>query len=469
MQPNRSVAHGGVDSTMPESTCLHIQDRESSSIRVVEIPWISVRIGRGASCEVRLEDPVVAVQACRLQYRGRGWHLVPLGPKGSITLQGQPVDSPCSLPLDVPFRIGSVWLTLCQTSSADPVWVHYRPPSAVTGKLLIPTVPVQTAIPGSSENWSESLKPNQSRVASVTGSTPSFPDDLIPPPEESPAQSSNNPWEARWKAAGAHLRVANKHSRDLPRPYAHSGPEPSPGVPFKEPHAPWCSQTEPWISSKKIPAFARHRPDSLLIPSHPGVPQIRLLEDDESTTSAKLCAKLGKSGQSHTECLEPTPSQHDNDQPACWLTSERKEVSSPEFLVQSDLGESLSEWAEYCLPEECSSVTANFPSSVRTGQPSLWPDQVVPTGSCGPGAYESIPAKGTLTSAIPNGEEPEVCPTDHVIMVNRAVNPVPQHLTNTSTLIINLQAEPFLTARAVATTNVTPGTPSLEVLSLLIW
>ena len=30
---------------MPESICLHIQDRESGPIRVVEIPWISVRIG----------------------------------------------------------------------------------------------------------------------------------------------------------------------------------------------------------------------------------------------------------------------------------------------------------------------------------------------------------------------------------------------------------------------------------------
>ena len=39
---------------MPESTCLHIQDHESGPIRVVDIPWISVRIGRAAFCEVRL-------------------------------------------------------------------------------------------------------------------------------------------------------------------------------------------------------------------------------------------------------------------------------------------------------------------------------------------------------------------------------------------------------------------------------
>ena len=39
---------------MPESTCLHIQDHETGPIRVVDIPWISVRIGRAAYCEVRL-------------------------------------------------------------------------------------------------------------------------------------------------------------------------------------------------------------------------------------------------------------------------------------------------------------------------------------------------------------------------------------------------------------------------------
>ena len=41
---------------MPESTCLHIQDRPSGPIRVVEIPWLTVRIGRASYCEVRLDE-----------------------------------------------------------------------------------------------------------------------------------------------------------------------------------------------------------------------------------------------------------------------------------------------------------------------------------------------------------------------------------------------------------------------------
>ena len=93
---------------MPESTCLHLQDRESAPIHVVEIPWISVRIGRAMYCEVRLADRDVADEACRLQRRGRTWYLVPLGPKGSIRVHDQPIEGPCPLPFDVPFRVGDI-------------------------------------------------------------------------------------------------------------------------------------------------------------------------------------------------------------------------------------------------------------------------------------------------------------------------------------------------------------------------
>ena len=52
---------------MTESTWLHIQDRESGPIRVVELPWISVRIGRAAHCEVRLTEHELPDEVCRLQ------------------------------------------------------------------------------------------------------------------------------------------------------------------------------------------------------------------------------------------------------------------------------------------------------------------------------------------------------------------------------------------------------------------
>ena len=68
---------------MPESTCLHIQDRESGPIRVVELPWISVRIGRAAYCEVCLPDEQLGDEACRLTRRGRTWSLVPAAGQSS--------------------------------------------------------------------------------------------------------------------------------------------------------------------------------------------------------------------------------------------------------------------------------------------------------------------------------------------------------------------------------------------------
>ena len=84
---------------MPESTCLHIQDRESGPIRVVELPWISVRIGRAAFCEVRLADEELAEEACRLTRRGRTWSLVPVGSQSLVVLRRPAAEEP--LPLAV--------------------------------------------------------------------------------------------------------------------------------------------------------------------------------------------------------------------------------------------------------------------------------------------------------------------------------------------------------------------------------
>src|SRR5262249_3595780 len=103
---------GGVAPTMPESTCLHIQDRESGPIRGVELPWISVRIGRAAYCEVRLPDTQIAEEACRLTRKGRTWNLIPSSVAGLILLEGRPLNGPCPLPFDVPFRLGAYCLTL---------------------------------------------------------------------------------------------------------------------------------------------------------------------------------------------------------------------------------------------------------------------------------------------------------------------------------------------------------------------
>ena len=120
---------------MPESTCLHIQDHESGPIRVVDIPWISVRIGRAAFCEVRLTSDDLADEACRLYRRGRSWHLVPVGGKSKILVDGRSVDASCPLPFDVPFRVGRHCLTLRQDRTADPDWEMY--PGSVPAQLRL--------------------------------------------------------------------------------------------------------------------------------------------------------------------------------------------------------------------------------------------------------------------------------------------------------------------------------------------
>ena len=100
---------------MPESTCLHIQDRESGPIRVVELPWISVRIGRAAYCEVRLTEHDLADEACRLVSQGAVVASRARRERESpIMLEGRPVDGSCPLPFDVPFRVGPYCLTLRQ-------------------------------------------------------------------------------------------------------------------------------------------------------------------------------------------------------------------------------------------------------------------------------------------------------------------------------------------------------------------
>src|SRR5262249_51022940 len=119
----------GLDPTMPESTCLHIQDRESGPIRVVELPWISVRIGRAAYCEVRLSNQDFADEICRLQRRGRSWRLLPGSGQTPVFLEGRRLGGSSFLPFDIPFRIGEYCFTLRRDRAAEPDWEVYARPA----------------------------------------------------------------------------------------------------------------------------------------------------------------------------------------------------------------------------------------------------------------------------------------------------------------------------------------------------
>src|SRR4051794_29101221 len=113
---------------MPETACLHIQARDSDPIRVVELPGTSVRIGRASYCEVRLAEPELAEEECRLKRRGGSWQLVPARASNFVWIDGRSVEEACPLPFDVPFRVGEHWLTLRPTAGPAATWGGYQAP-----------------------------------------------------------------------------------------------------------------------------------------------------------------------------------------------------------------------------------------------------------------------------------------------------------------------------------------------------
>jgi hypothetical protein len=109
---------------MPEHAVLHIQVRDSDPVRVVGLHAGSVRIGRAAYCDVRLPEPDLAEEECRLRRRGGVWHLFPSErTTGSVWLGDRPVERPCPLSIGASFRVGSHRLTLLASDSA-PAWSH---------------------------------------------------------------------------------------------------------------------------------------------------------------------------------------------------------------------------------------------------------------------------------------------------------------------------------------------------------
>ncbi len=232
---------------MPESTCLHIQDQEAGPIRVVDIPWISVRIGRAAFCEVRLSSDDLADEACRLYRRGRSWHLVPVGSKGKIMVEGRSVNAACPVPFDVPFRVGNHCLTIRQDRTVDPDWQMYpahvaehRERSAPLAEEVRsqwhraePTTPVFN----SQSLIDRSLKPEYRPYRGANG-----PD---PVSEYSTGASVKDRWETRWRAVGAELKARGARAAAKPDtngPDLRAGFDPVPlkeaSVPLTQPCAP---------------------------------------------------------------------------------------------------------------------------------------------------------------------------------------------------------------------------------------
>ncbi len=198
---------------MPESTCLHIQDRESGPIRVVDIPWISVRIGRASYCEVRLPEPDLAELACRLHRRGGAWNLVPVDHKSAIWLDGERVAKTCPLPFDVPFAVGPFCLTLRQDRAAQPEW-HMSPPEKAP-RSRWSRMKARASAQAREQPARTELIANTDRL--VEAAVP------VPPASAATAASHEQPrdsqlrerWETRWRTASAALMARAEHTGDL--------------------------------------------------------------------------------------------------------------------------------------------------------------------------------------------------------------------------------------------------------------
>ena len=115
---------------MTESICLHIQDRDSGPIRVVELPWISVRIGRAAHCEVRLTEPDLPEEALPLAAQGAvvaapAWH----ERRSRFPRRSADWAARARCLLTFPFARAGYCFTLRHDRSAEPDWELYAGPA----------------------------------------------------------------------------------------------------------------------------------------------------------------------------------------------------------------------------------------------------------------------------------------------------------------------------------------------------
>ncbi len=226
---------------MPETACLHIQTRASDTVRVVDLPGGSIRIGRAAYCEVRLTDLSLADEECRLRLRRGQWELAPSANGRSVAIDGEGVRVPRPLAMDAAFTIGEFTLTLRRAPGFDAVRTEaVLTPGAVYQPLVVEAGAIGPAhrtelrttlgenyrfpdAPASPKPMPESgLSSGQRTTASESErySTQRADDQA----RLLHAQLETKRWERRWKAAGEKLRAASESSP--PRTPSHSPRKP---------------------------------------------------------------------------------------------------------------------------------------------------------------------------------------------------------------------------------------------------
>lgn len=224
---------------MTESICLHIQDRDSGPIRVVELPWISVRIGRAAHCEVRLTEPDLPEELCRLQRRGQSWRLLPGTNTDLVFLEGRRLGGACLLPFDVPFRAGRFCFTLRHDRSAEPDWELYAGPAPPrVDESEEPPVAEAEPEPQSEPPPEPPRAPLPAAPLRLSAERPIVDKRPEPKPWDTKPPGPHERWETRWKALAAQVKAraeSNRKTPEVSRPSYQSDLEP---IPVREARVP---------------------------------------------------------------------------------------------------------------------------------------------------------------------------------------------------------------------------------------
>ena len=379
---------------MPEFTCLHLQDRESAAIHVVEIPWISVRIGRALYCEVRLVDRTVADEACRLQRRGRTWYLVPLGPKGSIWVYDEPIEGPCPLPFDVPFRVGGSCLTLRRSRSSDPDWEMYQTPLPSHGEWPSVTKPAIPPCSNRVSNGAASIRTSRPQVVPAEPPKAASGSRLEPASSRPAGSESVNSWEARWKAAGALLRAAAEQPRTHDRPHSPQLLDGYSTISLKERSVPLSRLAELSLTSTALHLRGLEtNPSGMTSASAcPAPPSVVASVRPTSYLTSKPLAQSAEFQQNmlrrhlpEPEVVDENPASLEPPLPettvmdsghglaiceeelgTCVVSMEEADLERSETGLISSPSHDLSEWTEYYLPAGSSTETTDDePSSLE--------------------------------------------------------------------------------------------------------
>ena len=276
---------------MPESTCLHIQDHESGPIRVVDIPWISVRIGRAAFCEVQADlgrpgrrslpavsqGAVVASRARRRQGQDRA-------------RQAGPSTAACALPFDVPFRVGRHCLTLRQDRAVDPDWEMYPGPAPADRNRTEHRTKAEHLGRVHGERTATIIESQPTAEASLKPDWRPHETTKRPGPtgEYAAAASVKDRWETRWRAAGAEFKARGDRSRATHEP---KGPDFKTGfdsVPIKEAPVP---RVQPVARPRVEPPPPRPIPTTRPIPTSTRVAPV---EPSSPIVIARLKTETGQ-------------------------------------------------------------------------------------------------------------------------------------------------------------------------------